>query len=258
VARGEGLTVAFQDHFSGHAAGYAQARPTYPEQLFSWLASRCPRRAFAWDAGCGNGQASVALARHFDAVYASDPSAAQIAAARPQARVRYAVEAAEACSLPDRQADLVAVAQALHWFDQDRFHAQVARVLRPDGLFAAWSYEHCHVTPAVDVVFEPLYTEALGPWWPPERRHVEAGYRTLPFPYDEIETPAIELRCDWTLAQFLAYLRSWSACQRRLAAEGVDAVAQYADAFAAAWGEPGTVRAVRWPLTLRAGRLPRA
>jgi SAM-dependent methyltransferase len=246
--------VAFQDHFSGHAAAYAQARPTYPITLFAWLSAQSLRRARAWDAGCGNGQASVALAHHFDAVFASDPSATQIAAATPHPRVTYAVEPAEACSLPDASVDLVTVAQALHWFDPDRFHAEVARVLRPEGLVAAWSYERCTVTPAVDAVFMRLYVDELGAGGPPERRHVESGYTTLPFPYDEIGAPSFSLLCDWTLAHYLAYLRSWSACQRRLAAEGVDAVAALADEFAAAWGPPDTVRAVHWALVLRVGR----
>jgi SAM-dependent methyltransferase len=248
--------VGFQDHFSGHAAGYAQARPTYPAALFDWIAMQCPRRGRAWDAGCGNGQASIALAAQFEAVFATDPSAEQVAAAPRHPRVTYAVEPAEQCSLPDRSVDLVTVAQALHWFDQARFHAGVARVLRPDGLFAAWSYERCLVTPAIDAVFERLYGPELGAWWPPERRHVEARYTTLPFPYAELATPVFELRCAWTLAQYLAYLRTWSACQRRLKAEGVDAVAGLEDAFATAWGEPDTVRAVRWPLAVRVGRLP--
>jgi SAM-dependent methyltransferase len=252
VARGKGLS--FRDHFSGHAGAYAQARPTYPPELFAWLAAQCPRRERAWDAGCGNGQASVALGAHFDEVVATDPSATQVAAAKPHPRVRYAVEAAEACSLPEASVDLVTVAQALHWFDQERFHAQVARVLRPDGLFAAWTYERSSQAAAVDAVFRRLYVDELDAWWPPERRHVEAGYATLPFPYEPVAAPAFELRCDWTLAQYLAYLRSWSACQRRLQAEGVDAVGLLEDELTAAWGDPGAVRPVTWALTLKVGR----
>jgi SAM-dependent methyltransferase len=248
------VSEGFRDHFSGHAAGYAQARPTYPAALFDWLAAQAPRRESAWDAGCGNGQASVALGDRFDAVYASDPSAEQIASARAHPHVRYAVEAAEACSLADASVDLVTVAQALHWFDQERFHARVARVLRRDGLFAAWSYERCVVSPAVDAVFERLYGPELGAWWPPERAHVEARYATLPFPYAPVPAPDFELRCDWTLAQYLAYLRSWSACQRRLKAEAIDAVAELSRDFAQAWGDPAEVRPVRWVLLLKAGR----
>jgi SAM-dependent methyltransferase len=255
VARGKILSPAFKDHFSGHAAGYAQARPTYPSALFDWLGMQCARRELAWDAGCGNGQASVALAAQFGRVVATDPSATQVAAATLHPRVEYRVEAAEACSLPDRSVDLVTVAQALHWIDPEPFHAQVARVLRPDGFIAAWTYERCLVSPGVDAVFERLYGPELGAWWPPERRHVEARYATLPFPYAEVVAPVFELRCDWTLAQYLAYLRTWSACQRRLKAEGVDAVAGLEDAFATVWGAPDTMRAVRWPLAVRAGRL---
>ena len=103
----------FKDHFSGHANLYAQARPTYPPALFDWLASICPQRGLVWDAGCGNGQASLALAAHFDRVFATDPSDTQIAAATPRDNIRYAVEPAERCSLPDGSVDLVTVAQAI-------------------------------------------------------------------------------------------------------------------------------------------------
>ncbi len=245
--------MRFADHFSGHASAYAAARPTYPDALFAWLAAQCASRDAAWDAGCGNGQASAALAAHFDRVVATDPSAAQIAAAAPHPRVDYRVEPAESPSLDDASVDLVLVAQALHWFDQDRFHASVARVLKPGGVFAAVSYGLSEVDAAVDAVYRRLY-DGLDPWWPPERRHVENGYRELPFPYAPIETPAFAMRLDWTLPQYLAYLRSWSATQRCLADTGRDAVAECADALASAWGDPAQAREVRFPLTLRVGR----
>jgi SAM-dependent methyltransferase len=243
----------FKDHFSGHANAYAAARPTYPPALFDWLAGQCPQHRLAWDAGCGNGQASVALAAHFDQVFASDPSATQIDAASAHPSVRYAIEPAEQCSLPDHCADLVTVAQALHWFEHARFYAEVRRVLVPGGLLAVWTYELSHVSPAVDAAFTRLY-HALDAYWPPERRHVEARYSTLPFPFEAIATPAFELRCDWTLAQYLAYLRSWSAAQRFGKATGRDAVAGIEPDLRAAWGEPETVRTVRWPMTVLAGR----
>src|SRR5690348_5604379 len=110
----------FKDHFSAHASAYASARPHYPAALFDWLARQCATRALVWDAGCGNGQASQALAAHFEQVYASDPSAEQIAAAEPLANIRYVVEPAEQCGLDDATADLVTVAQAMHWFDVPR------------------------------------------------------------------------------------------------------------------------------------------
>jgi ubiquinone/menaquinone biosynthesis C-methylase UbiE len=246
---------SFKDHFSGHAAVYAQARPKYPAALFDWLTTQTRQHDLAWDAGCGNGQASVALADYFDSVFASDPSATQITAATKHPKVRYAVEPAEQCSLPDRSADLVTVAQALHWFDHPRFYAEVRRVLKPGGVIAAWTYERSSVNADVDEVFARLYVGVLDAYWLPERRHVEAGYTTLPFPFDERPAPAMELRCDWTLAQYLAYLSSWSASQRYLQATGRDAVAEFTPALAQAWGDADTVRAVRWPMAFRIGQV---
>jgi len=245
----------FKDHFSAHASAYATARPHYPAALFDWLAVQCEKRSLAWDAGCGNGQASRALAAHFAQVYASDPSAEQIAAAEPVANIRYVVEPAEGCGMDDGCADLVTVAQAMHWFDVSRFQTEARRVLKPGGLFAAWTYAQSRVTPAVDVPFDRLHDELLEDWWPDGRQHVIASYRTLPFAFDRVTgVPAFAMRCEWTLLQYLAYLRSWSACQRCLRATGSDPVALILAEMTAAWGDPQTVRAVSWPLTLHVGR----
>jgi SAM-dependent methyltransferase len=245
----------FKDHFSGHAVGYAQARPTYPAAWFDWLAAQCARHDVAWDAGCGNGQASRALAAHFAQVIGTDPSATQIEAAIPQAGIEYRVEPAESPSLPDASVDLVTVAQALHWFDLDAFHAAVARVLRPGGVIAVWTYGLSLVGAAVDAQVRELYDGVLGEYWPPERRHVENAYAELAFPFDALAAPSFEMRCDWTLPQYLDYLRTWSATQRYLRATGDDPVTRFESVLASAWGEPNTVRAVRWPLGTRVGRL---
>ena len=69
-----------------------------------------------------------------------------------------------------------------------------------------------------------------------------------------ITVPPFAMQVDWTLPQYLAYLRSWSASQRHLAATGHDAVALLADDFAAAWGDPARARRVAWPLAVRAGK----
>ena len=257
MAPGGGLSDAvgaFRDHFSGHAAAYASARPGYPQALVDWLAAQSPARTQAWDAGCGNGQASVALAAHFDAVFATDPSAAQVASATPHPRVRYAVEPAEQCSLAEASADLVTVAQAYHWFRHAAFCQEARRVLRPGGLIALWSYARSTVTPAVDALFDTLHDDILAQDWPAGREHVLDRYRQLPFPFARVDAPDFEMAERWSLPQYLAYLRSWSASQRHLARTGTDAVAALEDGFAEAWGDPGTHRVVTWPLLLRAGR----
>lgn len=210
----------------------------------------------AWDAGCGNGQASIALAEHFAQVYASDPSSNQISEALAHPRLRYAVEPAETCSLADASVDLVSVAQAYHWFDQTKFCNEVQRVARPGALVAIYSYERSTVNCDVDVLFEHLYRDVLGPYWPPERQQVEDGYRDVLFPFVPVpDVPRLQLQCDWTLAQYLAYLRSWSACQKYIAVTGSDPLIALQPAFHEAWGDPAMVRRVVWTLNLRVGRV---
>ncbi|MEO8159813.1 MAG: class I SAM-dependent methyltransferase [Arenimonas sp.] len=244
----------FKDHFSAHASTYADARPRYPPELFAWLGKQCPRRRLAWDAGCGNGQASVALAEYFNEVYATDPSQAQIDNAIAHERVHYAVENAEDCSLADTTANLVTVAQAYHWFEHGRFCEEARRVLAPDGVIAMWSYAESRVAPQVDVIVDELHHRTLGEDWPAERQHVLDRYRELPFPFRSISSPPFEMRSDWNLHQYLAYLSSWSASQRHARRTGEDAVAAIDAPMRAAWGDPEAVRTVEWPLLLLVGR----
>ena len=149
--------MAFSDHFSARAADYASSRPRYPSALFAWLATIAPRRTLAWDCGTGNGQAATALARRFARVIATDASAEQIANAAPNPRVIYRVAASERSGLPGGCADVVTVAQALHWFDLPRFWDEARRVLRADGVVAAWCYGLATVDPAVDDAVSAFY-----------------------------------------------------------------------------------------------------
>ena len=245
------------DHFSSVAQTYAQARPHYPAALFDWLSSLCAHHDRVWDCGAGSGQASVALADRFEAVIATDVSAAQIAQATAHARVDYRVAPAESSGLETASVDLVTVAQALHWFDFPRFFAEVQRVLRPEGVVAAWTYGIVEVEgDAVNALVETFYRDEIGAYWPPERRHVEEGYRSIAFPFERIQAPALAMAVDWTLDETLAYFRSWSATARYVQARGVDPVAALGQRLAAPWGDPQTRRRVAWPLSVLAGRVP--
>lgn len=252
------MAANFKDHFSGVAAGYRAFRPRYPEPLFDWLAGAAPARERAVDLGCGTGQASVALAARFDEVIGIDPSAEQVAKAEPHPRVRYRVAPAEATGLPDASVDLAIAAQALHWFDPARLHPELARIARPGAIFAAFTYDLCRIDPAVDAVVGRLYRDLLGPYWPPERAHVDAAYRTLPFPWPELDAPAFRIEESWDLARFVGYLGTWSAVSAWRKERGGDPVDLVGEALREAWGAPDRPRAVTWNLTLRAGRLAAA
>ena len=245
--------MSFKDHFSGHAAAYAAARPTYPDALFDWLATLAPRSATVLDCGCGNGQASLALAERFARVVATDASREQLANAARHARVEYRVASAEASGLPDASVALVTAAQAVHWFDHARFAAECRRVLVPGGVVAVWCYALNSVTPAVDAVTRRLYEDLTGPYWSPERRYIDERLATLHFPFATLAAPGFAMVSRWTLAQFLAYLGTWSATQKYQRARHEDPVAVLEAEFAAAWGDATQAREVRFPLCLRVG-----
>lgn len=247
-------TGVFKDHFSGHAADYREFRPVYPPELFAFLASVAPGRRLAWDCGTGNGQAAVSLAEHFERVLASDASSEQIRQAEPHPRVEYVVAPAEHAPLSDATVDLVMVTQALHWFDFDRFYAEVRRVCRPGGVFAATCYHSPSVGPEVDTVLHH-WEATVGPHWPPERVWVDAGYRTIPFPFEELAASRFELTLRSDLPRFLGYLSTWSATKQYIKATGSDPVTEFRPAFATTWGDPATVRTVRWEFALRVGRV---
>ena len=246
---------AFKDHFSGHAALYQEARPTYPPALFDWLAAQTPDRERAWDCGCGNGQASAALADVFERVIATDPSANQLSGAEARPNIEYRVEPAEQSTLESASVSLITVAQALHWFDDDRFYREARRVLKPGGIFAAWCYANCGTGDAtIDAIKDRLYVDLTGPYWPPERALVDSGYRTLAFPFTELKSPPFPMVAVWNVDHLLAYFRSWSATQRYIKTNGNDPVTMIEPDLRAAWGERERTRDVRWEFYLRVGR----
>lgn len=248
--------MKFADHFSSRAREYSQYRPTYPPELFLWLAQLPPSQRQAWDVGTGSGQAAVALAAHFQAVIATDPAVAQLEAASRHARVRY-LHAAEQCEAIEHQSlDLVSVAQALHWFDRERFFLECERVLRPGGVLAVWCYELQQIAPQIDREIDWFYRERLGRYWPPERRFVERGYRDFEFPFDPCPAGSFAMQARLTLPRLLGYIGTWSALVRAQAAEGVDPLPELAARLEPIWGPVESQREVRWPLTVIARRKP--
>lgn len=245
----------FADHFSSRAAAYAAYRPTYPDAFIAWLASLAPARELAWDAGTGNGQAATMLASHFAEVVATDPSAEQLARARPDPRVTYRLGREGESGLAAGRVDLVTVAQALHWFDRARFYHEAQRVLRPRGVIAVWCYSLARMEPAIAAAFDHWHETRVKRHWPPERRHTDNGYRDLDFPFDEITAPEWTMTAHLTRAQFLGYIGTWSAVMNAQQREGLDLAAELAAALEPVWrsDDPRAVR-IDWPIGLRVGR----
>lgn len=243
--------MTFKDHFSGVAQAYAQARPEYPDSLFDLLAAHVPASAQVWEPGCGSGQATRGLAARFAHVHATDPSPQQIAQhwAHGAENVTVAVEPGERTALADASVGLVAVAQALHWFDRDEFIRECDRVLAPGGVLAAWGYGDCIAPDGMEAEVEAFLAEVRGDW-PPERRFIDERYDGFDWPFEALPVPAMWLTVQWPLARLLGYLASYSSVSRHRQRTGRDAVAEHTPALRAAWGDPASVRTIRWPLFL--------
>ncbi len=224
-------------HFQQGGADYAQHRPTYPAALANLLAELAPSRGLAVDVGCGTGQLSTLLADEFDQVIATDVSSDQIenATARPQ--ISYRVGAAERLDVADGGADLIVVAQAAHWFDLPAFYAEAARAAAPDCVLALVTYGVMEIDGAPNERFQKFYWDEIGPFWPPERRHVETRYPDLPFPVEEMPTPPLAIERHWSLDDLMGYIGTWSAT-KQVRAAGAEALIASAEAeLRPLWGD---------------------
>lgn len=246
------MDKAFPDHFSGHAAEYAKARPRYPTELYDYLAQLAPGKKCAWDCATGSGQAAAALAERFESVIATDASAQQISQATQVSNVTYQVAQAEDCGIESGSVDLITVAQAVHWFDFDRFYDEVKRVAAPRAVIALWSYGLTRVNNRVDAIVDDFYRGEIADFWPEQRSHVDSEYKSIPFPFSPCTSPEFEMSAEWSADEFLAYLRTWSSVKRFEAALGRDPVERIASAIEDAW--LCEVCRVSWPLILRVGR----
>lgn len=241
--------------FSRNSEQYAKSRPQYPEELFSYLNNICSSHDSAWDCATGNGQAAVSCAKYFSQIEATDISPEQIEHAIVHPKVSYSVCAAERTPFQDHSFDLITVATAVHWFDQDRFFREAERVLKPDGVLAIWSYGFLEIDTEIDLMISMELLEPIQRFWASGNQQIMNGYRDLTLPFEEIRnTPSFVLQLEWDLGQLSAYLRTWSAVKRYAAELGTDPVEGLESKLKPIWKESDKVKMMKMPLFFRASR----
>ena len=202
-----------KDNFSKQAIAYSKYRPVYPNKLVEEIISFCSNKELAWDCACGNGQMSQLLSPYFNQVYASDISQKQLDQTEPSANIQYKLESCEACTLPNHSVDLITIAQALHWFNFDKFYKEAKRVLKPGGIIVAIGYGLLKINKELDQIIQTFYTQSIGSYWDLERKHVDNFYESIPFPFEPIEIENYVMKYQWTAADLIGYLNTWSAVQ---------------------------------------------
>jgi SAM-dependent methyltransferase len=245
--------------FGAVSRAYASHRPTYPPSFFSAFAARCPGQKSVWDCGCGSGQASLALAEHFEQVLASDASAEQLQQAPPHPRIHYRQAPATTSGLAPASVDGVLVAAAVHWFAGEAFNAEVCRVAS-DGAAMAWiGYLPLQLAATeLQVCLDHFYGTTLEPWWPRERHWVDRCYAGLPFPGEEWPFPdQLWIERHWNLTDLLGYLGTWSAVERARQ-HGLEPLKPLSAELRQRWPDEGNqTLLVRWPFMGRWGRISR-
>jgi hypothetical protein len=243
-----------KDNFSTQSDQYARYRPTYPAELFQYLDTLLPNKQTAWDCGTGNGQVAYELAKTFQSVFATDISRQQLANAMQADNITYAVQPAESTNFREEQFDLITVAQAIHWFQFEPFYAEVKRTAKKGALLCVIGYGKLKISEPIDNVIENFYENIIGPYWDAERKYIDEDYKTIPFPFEEIEAPNFVNKLHWSLQHLLGYLNTWSAVKHFINKNGYNPVYALQKELAPIWGGE-EVRTIEFPLLLRIGQI---
>jgi len=243
-----------KDNFSTQSDQYAKYRPAYPNDFFDYLNSIIPNRQNAWDCGTGNGQVAYALAKTFDKVFATDISSSQIDNALQADNIWYSVQPAETTNFNNGQFDLIVIAQAIHWFDFDKFYIEVKRTAKDNAIICVVGYSLIKITEPIDNIITDFYTNVIGSYWDKERKYIDENYTTIPFPFDEIRTPKFVNTQHWTLEHLIGYLNTWSAVKHFIKQNNYNPIDKLQKDIEQLWGNEQT-KEVRFPLLLRIGRI---
>lgn len=241
-----------KDLFSNHASQYAAFRPTYPKELYDFIYQHVTTFESAWDAGTGNGQVARELSKTFRNVFATDISARQIENAVKAENIFYSI-AGEQTSFPSRQFDLICVAQAIHWFDREKFYNEVKRVAKPKALLAVWGYGLLKINDRIDPFILDFYVNVIGKYWDADRKLIDEEYKTIAFPFEEIKAPPVSIDLSWSIEELHGYLTTWSSVQKFIQQHQRNPVEELIQKVLPHW--QGEKVQIRFPIFMRVGRV---
>ena len=240
-----------KDNFSHDSGNYAQFRPTYPKEVFKFLETLLNGKERAWDCATGTGQIALELVNFFDEIEATDLSENQLKNAVLHSKIRYSRQVAEQTKFPPDYFDCVTVGQAIHWFDFEEFYDEVRRITKPGALLVVLGYGNIVIeNREIGELVKKLYSGTLGDYWDSERHYIDENYRTIPFPFEEIETPEFGISYEWSREQLLGYLGTWSAVKHYKDKHHIDPVAEFENKL-----PPFDRTIVYFPTLLRIGKI---
>ncbi len=153
--------------WTGKASGYDRARPSPPPALLDLLTQLIgmPHPTLVVDVGSGTGLSTAIWGERAERVIGIEPNADMRNAAIRKAgdspyaaQIEYREGLAQQTGLPDGCADIVTAAQSFHWMEPTATLAEIVRILRPGGLFAAYDYDS---PPAIHWELDRLAQEVM-------------------------------------------------------------------------------------------------
>ncbi|HCD44708.1 MAG TPA: class I SAM-dependent methyltransferase [Lachnoclostridium sp.] len=133
-----------KDRFLGFADVYDQVRPGMPEYPIEIITKYLNKKAdVVVDLGCGSGLSTIAWKNHCNAVIGIEPSDDMFLAANQKAdhTISFKKSFAHETGLSSDCADAVICSQSFHWMDPELTLAEVNRILKTGGVFAAVDYD---------------------------------------------------------------------------------------------------------------------
>ena len=136
--------------WTGKASSYDRVRPTPPPVLLDLLTQLIdlPHPGLVVDLGSGTGLSTAIWGERAERVIGIEPKAdMRQEAIRNLENHPYAAHfedregVAHQTGLPDGCTDIVTAAQSFHWMEPTSTLAEIARILRAGGLFAAYDYD---------------------------------------------------------------------------------------------------------------------
>ena len=242
-----------KDNFSKQAVAYSKFRPEYPDAMIDYIVSFIKDKTAALDIATGNGQVANALSKHFELVYATDISDNQLQNAVQAGNIIYKKEPAEKTSFDNQQFDLITVAQGIHWFSFDDFYKEIYRILKPEGYFAVLGYGLFSTNASSDRIIRHFYHTIIGPYWDKERVYLDENYKTIPFPFNEVEVENFHNNFTWTFEQLIGYLTTWSATQHYITKNNRNPIDLIYNDLKKSWEMND--KKVHFPLLLRIGTM---
>src|ERR1700741_3864894 len=150
--------------FTGFADIYDQYRPKPPEIIADLLLQLAgmDRADHVVDLGCGTGLSTLIWINRTNSFTGIEPSSDMraVASQRPEwasstTRPQFLGKEAHLTGLADESVDIITASQSFHWMDPAPTLIEIARILRPGGVFAAYD---CAWPPVTDPITDDAFS----------------------------------------------------------------------------------------------------